>query len=100
MITPEKPAADISSHIRIPVELRDKIKTRAKENQRTMNAEIIALLERGLLDEVAAIYELKELSGQIAGLATRFETVAVGVGSVEIVKALPALNESKNIGSN
>jgi hypothetical protein len=35
--------------------------------------EIIALLERGLLDEVAAIYELKELGGKIADLATRFE---------------------------
>lgn len=73
MIAPEKPAADISSHIRIPVELRDKIKTRAKTNNRTMNAEIVALLERGLLDEVAVIYELKELGGKIADLATRLE---------------------------
>ena len=53
--------------------------------------EIIALLERGLLDEVAAIYELKELGGKIAGLATRLEAVAVGAGSVE----MPDLEEVK-----
>ncbi|MEI6745929.1 MAG: Arc family DNA-binding protein [Methylococcaceae bacterium] len=73
MIPPEKPAEDISVHIRLPVKLRDKIKTRAKTNKQTMNAELVALLERGLLDEIAAIYELKELGGRIAGLATRLE---------------------------
>lgn len=77
MITHEKTAADISSHIRIPVELRDKIKTRAKTNKRTMNAEIVALLERGLIDEIAVIYELKELGGQITGLVSRLEAVKV-----------------------
>ena len=73
MITPEKTAEDISAHIRIPVELRDKIKTRAKMNKRTMNAEIVALIERGLLDEVAAICELKELSGHLAMVLSRID---------------------------
>ena len=64
---------DISTHIRMPIELRDKIKTRAKHNSRTMNAEILELLERGLLDEIAAIQELKVLGGQIADIASRLE---------------------------
>jgi plasmid stability protein len=75
VITPEKTAADISSHIRIPVELRDKIKTRAKTNKRTMNAEIVALLERGLLDEVTAIYELKELGKQLAMVLSSIDKI-------------------------
>ncbi len=62
----EKPTEDISVHIRMPVELRDKIKNRAKTNKQTMNAEIVALLERGLIDEIAAIYKLKELGEQLA----------------------------------
>ncbi len=66
MIPPEKSAEDISVHIRLPVELRDKIKTRAKTNKQTMNAEIVALLERGLIDEIAAIHELKTLGEQLA----------------------------------
>jgi hypothetical protein len=74
---PEKTIEDISVHIRIPPDLSDQIKTRAKKNSRTMNIEIIALLERGLLDEITAIYELKEMGEKIINLTSLLEIVSI-----------------------
>jgi hypothetical protein len=74
----EKTVEDISVHIRIPSDLRDQIKTHAKKNARTMNVEIIALLERGLLDEIAAIYELKAMGEKIINLTSRLEAADIG----------------------
>ncbi len=73
----EKTVEDISVHIRMSSDLRDQIKTRAKKNSRTMNVEIIALLERGLLDEIAAIYELKEMGEKMINLTSLLETVGI-----------------------
>ncbi len=76
--------------LRMPDEMRDQLKEYAHNNRRSLNAEIVARLERSLMEEPLLEEDIEGLDGDDEG---KFEPIYLDVSEEELAKMLSRVHK-------